>query len=80
MLCSYISSVHVRYSRTDVISCEDMVSHVLQILKDMLKENNLTANVQVVVADNDWNPAVDVLDDPQFATAVDAIGLVKKQA
>jgi hypothetical protein len=57
-----------------------MVSHVLQILKDMLKENNLTANVQVVVADNDWNPAVDVLDDPQFATAVDAIGLVKKQA
>jgi hypothetical protein len=49
----------------------------LQILKDMLKANSLTADIQVVVADG-YDPSQDILRDPQFAAAVDIIGFVLK--
>jgi hypothetical protein len=66
--------------RLTQIHMKNVISRVLQTLKNMLKESSLTANVQVVVADNAWDPALDVLRDPQFASAVDVIGLVQKQA
>ena len=40
----------------------------------MLKANNLTANIKVVVGDGDWGPADDIVKHPEFAEAVDIIG------
>lgn len=46
----------------------------VKVLKDVLKRNSLTCNVELVVADNGWSVSNDVLKNPQFAEAVDIIG------
>jgi galactosylceramidase len=46
----------------------------VQTLKNLLKQNDITAGVQVVVADSDWGVSDDVLRNPTFAAAVDIIG------